>query len=567
MEPVEARPIRSMSGKEMLDALDAVHDELTRLQTYRHQLLAAFDEAGHANTFGAKDTVELVSFRHRLPAAQVRAELKLAAALQKYVAVCGALPSLLDEDADTDEGDYFLHFGQAKAIVTALERIPRSAMVPVEDLDAAEQQLVKAAQHLNSADLARAGKQVRDILDTDGPEPAEEDAYRREALWYRKADQGICLGGYLANENAELFSTLIHANAKPHKTKDGQPDPRTRDKRQADALVAVLTAAATGTGTPSPNITITIDYNALKNATAHNANRTPTPNHPRPATPGRTDKTDRSSTGQAPTPAVTATPDSADALTSAGTNSLANNDLSIGHSNPQPPPDGHGNPQPLPVGLDGARRLPFDLGEGSGMGELVFGDNLSAAAVRRLACDSGVLPVVLGSNSQPLDVGMTKRFVTAPIRNALIARDKGCIICNAPPIMCDAHHLAHWIDGGPTSLANLALFCKLHHREVHHRQWSVTIIDGIPQVTRPPWADRTPPRRRLRVPPNHPPETSPGWPPPPARAKAEQHNPGETPTRSWPHTDDIPWITPADATLLNPWGDHPTQSTPPPLAS
>jgi hypothetical protein len=572
MEPVEARPIWSMSGKEMLDALDAAHDELTRLQSYRHQLLAAFDEGGHASDFGAKDTVQLVSFRHRLPAAQVRAELKVAHALPKYTAVSGALPGLLPQDDAADEDSYFLHFDQAKAIVTALEKIPSSAMVPVEDLKAAELQLVKAAQHLNPADLARAGKEVRDILDTDGPEPAEEDAYRREALWYRKADQGIRIGGYLANENAELFSTLIHAGAKPHKTTDGQPDPRGRDKRQADALVAIMNAATSGSGNVGPNIAITIDYDTLKNATAAASASHPANTNPEAATDTE--------------PGPSAAPN-----TSADATTLAEEGLPDSPRSPgitQPPPSGLGDGQPPPSGLgdgrslpssrgdapcptttapspqplEGGQPLPFSPGVGSGMGELVFGDNLSAAAIRRLACDSGVLPIVLGSNSQPLDVGMKKRFVTEPIRNALIARDKGCLICGAPPIMTDAHHIVHWIDGGPTSLANLGLFCKLHHREIHHGLWSVTIIDGIPQITRPPWADRTPRRRRLRI----PPERSPGWPLAPATT-GEQSGAAKAPTRSWPHTDDIPWITPEDAILLNPWGEQPLTTDPPSLAS
>jgi hypothetical protein len=559
MEPVEVRPVHSMSGRELLAALDAAHDELSRLQSYRHELLAAFEQSGHAAEFGAKNTVELISFRHRLPAAQVRGELKLAAALPKYATVGEALPSLLPTDDEPDEGGYFLHFGQAKAIVTALERIPTSAMVPVEDLQAAEQQLVKAAQHLNPADLARAGQRVRDILDTDGPEPAEEDAYRREALWYRKADQGIRIGGYLANENAELFSTLIHAGAKPHKTTDGRPDPRGRDKRQADALVAVLNAA-TGPGTVGPNLTITIDYNTLKNATAKPASN---------ANAGADASADSSA-------------DCDDSKSvAANTNGLTAEDLQSSSSRTQP--------------------LPFGLGTGSGMGELVFGDNLSAAAVRRLACDAGVLPVVLGSNSQPLDVGTAKRFVTEPIRNALIARDRGCLICGAPPIMCDAHHIVHWIDGGPTSLANLGLFCKVHHREIHHGLWSVTIIDGIPRITRPPWADRPPPRRRLRISPNRPPDLPPGWPLAPAESLLSQPptptetppgwplapaepqlsqtptaaeaaldrelTPAETRARSWPHDDDIPWMTPEDASCLDPWGDNSATSPPPPLAS
>jgi len=44
---------------------------------------------------------------------------------------------------------------------------------------------------------------------------------------------------------------------------------------------------------------------------------------------------------------------------------------------------------------------------------------------------------VLGSNSEPLDVGRSERLVTRAIRRALNARDRGCVICGAPPIMCD----------------------------------------------------------------------------------------------------------------------------------
>ena len=59
-------------------------------------------------------------------------------------------------------------------------------------------------------------------------------------------------------------------------------------------------------------------------------------------------------------------------------------------------------------------------------------------------------PIVLGSKSQPLDVGTSERFVTRAMRRALNVRDKGCVVCGAPPIQCEAHHLIHWIDGGVT---------------------------------------------------------------------------------------------------------------------
>ncbi|MFG1818189.1 DUF222 domain-containing protein [Kribbella sp. NPDC049174] len=126
------------------------------------------------------------------------------------------------------------------------------------------------------------------------------------------------------------------------------------------------------------------------------------------------------------------------------------------------------------------------------IGETVFGDDLSAAAVRRLACDAQVIPIVLGSRSQPLDVGTTKRLVTAPMRLALNARDRGCVVCGAPPIHCEAHHLEHWIDGGETCVSNLVLLCKRHHLDLHTGHWHIQIIDEVVHVTRPDWANPDP---------------------------------------------------------------------------
>jgi hypothetical protein len=130
-----------------------------------------------------------------------------------------------------------------------------------------------------------------------------------------------------------------------------------------------------------------------------------------------------------------------------------------------------------------------DLTAGTGVGTLASGATLSTAAVRRLACDAGLIPLVLGSASEPLDVGTEHRFVTRAIRQALNARDQGCIICQAPPAMCDAHHLIHWADGGPTTLTNLALLCKAHHIDVHQGHWTITTHQGRPRPNRPVWAN------------------------------------------------------------------------------
>ena len=112
-----------------------------------------------------------------------------------------------------------------------------------------------------------------------------------------------------------------------------------------------------------------------------------------------------------------------------------------------------------------------------GAGRTLAGEVLSPGAIRKLACDASITPMILGSQSQPLDVGRTKRLVTPALLAALWARDKGCTFpgCGRPPQWCDAHHVKHWVDGGPTALLNLALLCAFHHTWVHQRDLTATV--------------------------------------------------------------------------------------------
>jgi Domain of unknown function (DUF222) len=92
----------------------------------------------------------------------------------------------------------------------------------------------------------------------------------------------------------------------------------------------------------------------------------------------------------------------------------------------------------------------------------------------RLRTAMTLLPPTLGgASSQPLDLGRATRVVSPAQRSALAVRDQGCVFpdCDRPLAWCDAHHLWHWIDGGPTDLWNLALVCRAHHRAVHEGGW------------------------------------------------------------------------------------------------
>jgi hypothetical protein len=100
--------------------------------------------------------------------------------------------------------------------------------------------------------------------------------------------------------------------------------------------------------------------------------------------------------------------------------------------------------------------------------------DVSAETSRRVGCDASVVVVHHGL---VLDIGRRTRIVPTPMRRALDARDGGCRFPGCTSRYCDAHHIAHWADGGPTSLDNLVLLCRRHHRLVHEGRYSIVRHD------------------------------------------------------------------------------------------
>ena len=129
------------------------------------------------------------------------------------------------------------------------------------------------------------------------------------------------------------------------------------------------------------------------------------------------------------------------------------------------------------------------------------GTVLGAADLRRIACDTQVIPVVMGGPGEVLDVGRAKRTIPPAIRRALIARDQRCVWpgCDRAPIHCEGHHIEHWLDEGPTSLANLALLCHSHHQRLHE----YNLVLHPPTAPAPPgegWTVTPAPPRKPRTP-------------------------------------------------------------------
>ncbi|WP_052440647.1 HNH endonuclease signature motif containing protein [Streptacidiphilus anmyonensis] len=115
---------------------------------------------------------------------------------------------------------------------------------------------------------------------------------------------------------------------------------------------------------------------------------------------------------------------------------------------------------------------------------------------RKESCDCALRVILTRGQDKVVSIGRTTRTVPAHLRDAVVARDRHCVWpgCDRPPTWCEAHHLVHWADGGETSLANLALLCGEHHRDLHATGWELRMIDGRPRPVLP--ADALPPNSR-----------------------------------------------------------------------
>ncbi len=137
----------------------------------------------------------------------------------------------------------------------------------------------------------------------------------------------------------------------------------------------------------------------------------------------------------------------------------------------------------------------------------------AAAASTRITA----LAAALLGTRLPLAVGRTARIATPAQRRALAARDRGCIIpgCGIPAEACQTHHVVDWAADGSTDVANLALLCWAHHRQVDLRMWAISpaITPAITPAISPARSDA-----------------------------AAAPRPGAPPGTPWPGNNGSPWI-------------------------
>ena len=123
-------------------------------------------------------------------------------------------------------------------------------------------------------------------------------------------------------------------------------------------------------------------------------------------------------------------------------------------------------------------RLENLLGDSHTPALLDTGDPITAAQARKLACEAGIIPAVLGGDSEILDVGRESRFHLKHQRIAIRVRDQYCTAdgCDSPPRALPRPPQHPWSRGGKTNISDGRLLCPRHHTYAHSPKYEMKTV-------------------------------------------------------------------------------------------
>jgi hypothetical protein len=454
-----------------------------------HAVLVAVGELAESGAWGAtghRTLSRCLTELWRINDGQARRLVRHAAAVLPMVALTGQalgerLPTAGAATAAGEIGEEHL-----TVLVKAIDAVERIVGITPDQVAEAEEILGQAARTLTPRGLEKVVERLLATLDPDGVAPDDAADPSDEWQLVQRKDGTLAFTGRIrgAADVALLFETL-DALSDPA----GPDDQRSLAARRAEVLLDLCAHALGCSGFAELDDTDDTDETDDEAANDDEAPGCHGPDGTEPAPPEDTvpGNTEPGDTGPGDTGPGDTGPDHSWPVD--GTLRLV----------PEPELD----PPDLPTPRRRAPRLPIPARAALTVtvpldwlreqrGHLLIDDTpASIAAARRLACDAQVIPAVLGSRGEPLDVGRAAYAVPLALWRALLLRDRGCAHpgCLRRASRCHAHHIHHWIDGGETCLANTVLLCRYHHVLVHEGDWQITMIDGRPWFIPPRWID------------------------------------------------------------------------------
>ncbi|MCD2187791.1 DUF222 domain-containing protein [Actinomycetospora soli] len=528
---------RRLAGARLYRAINAIRDS------------DVLDETGY------RRMSRLLEDHLRLDPTTVRLLERQADALRETVTPTGArTPADLPATAAVvDDGLVDEH--HVEVIRKTMQRLGAVPGLEPAVLATAEEQLAALATTHSPKALFSAAKVIADRLDPDGAAPKDDDASGNE-LRYTKRRNGDLHAKLVLRERtaAALFDDAIRA-ATPAPASSVVADPDTgeaptsqdgnrghdpRDEadrslpsRQASGLLDLISASHhAGLNEPDPGTDEAApgnDAGADATGSGSDANRAPEPatgeleaEEPPmfgPGASGHDHGTDAAGAGSDAAPEPEPATDEPAPEENAGTGAAGSGfdatpepeseseSRSEAEADPgEPPPQRPWTPPDVDtMALPGRERVTLTVTLDYETLRQQLSDTSTALALlgdstwirpdtaRRLACDADIIPMLLGSKGEVLDVGRKTRSIPTATARAVTRRDRHCAFpgCRRRARHSEIHHIIHWAHGGHTEPDNLVCLCRYHHDLVHHSGWDVHMTDHMPWFRPPTWLDPT----------------------------------------------------------------------------
>jgi hypothetical protein len=439
LDRLAAEDLDRLSDATLNQDLARLQRQLDGLQGQWLRRLAALDARGAAGADQGEPALSTAGWlrrRLRLSASAASGAVRTARALFRGPLAATAQALLAGE----------LSPAHATAVADGTQQLPGQVVAEAEPV------LLEAARQLDPAQLRRLVAQLCLVADPDGADRQAERRQERRGVWLSPTwDDMVAINGLLEREAGATVLAALEPLARPASA----DDPRTGSQRNADALAELCRRSLEGGWLPKaggvrPQLLVTVDLDSLLGRSGGLGGDL---GWAGPLDPEGCRRL--ACDGAVTRVLVSRQPTHAHRPSGAS----ADHDRAVAHD----PTTDHGPATDLDPGATDQ--------SGTGNPSSVQGlqEDLRAAMA--------LLPPTLGgAPRQPLEVGRATRVVQPAQRAALAVRDRGCVFpgCDRPLAWCDAHHLWHWVDGGPTDLANLAMVCRAHHRTVHEGGWQLT---------------------------------------------------------------------------------------------
>ncbi|MDL5156241.1 HNH endonuclease signature motif containing protein [Actinomycetospora termitidis] len=486
------------SGEERLSrssraALAEIADAVTahRLAGARvYRAILALEGSDAVAESGYRDLPRLLSDHVRLDPAESRRLARHAEALHPTVTPAGATlePDLPATSTVVDHGE--AGDGHVEVIRKTMTRLRGVEDLPAEVLATTEEQLAQLARTHCPAALTRAAVVIADRLDPDGAAPAEDPAPENELTYTRRKNGHLHAKTILRDPvAAELFDQAIRGATLPPQSAavvdpdTGQPPTGADGARGEDPQIEARESK------PSRQAAALMDL--IEAGHAAGLDEPGDPDEPDGQREFGGPDNDDVHPGEDP---------GGNAESGVDDDPGAGPATDAGLDGPVAPP-----PRPAPARARDVPSLQLTVTVDFDTLRDQLADRSKALAlledttwirpetVRRLACDAEIIPMVMGSKGEVLDVGRKTRNPPAGLRRAVRRRDRHCAFpgCRRRARHTQVHHIAHWGHGGETELDNLVCLCGYHHTLVHHSGWEIVMDQRMPWFIPPKWLDPT----------------------------------------------------------------------------